>query len=252
MPFIVFFFAVVLPVVVWLWFIRREDASEPEPGRLMRRCFYVGITAGLGAGFFEFVLFKLLGLPSSVFAMGHQTPLILTTTAVLLVGPIEELAKYIVLRANVYYSHDFNQVFDGIVYGITVALGFSFVENISYFIDLYTTQTTAMFVVGAMFRGLFTTLAHVTFTGVLGYYVGKAKFSATGRFSLILQGVLYASVLHSFYDFLAISPIPFGGLWAALLVCCSFLIFVRIWKRPDVRMVWQYVPPPAVPPTPVS
>ncbi len=210
----------------------------------MRRCFYVGITAGIGAAIFELLLFKVLGVPDDVFAAGRAAPLMITTLAVVLVGPIEELAKYLVLRANVYVSQDFNQVFDGIVYGITVALGFSFIENFSYFIDLYLTQTTAVFLVSALFRGLFTTLAHVTFTGILGYFVGKAKFSSGDRSLLIVQGIVYASALHAFFDFLVASPIPYGSVWAALFMCCCFGVFVRIWDRPDVRMVWRYVPPP--------
>ncbi len=250
MPYIVFLFAVVLPIALWIWFIRYEDRSEPEPGRLLRRCFYVGISAGLGAGIFEALVFKGLGLPDDLLTIGAKAaPFALTTLAVFLVGPIEELAKYLVLRANVYYSHDFNQVFDGIVYGITVALGFSFVENLLYFISLYTTQTAAVFVISSVFRGLFTTLGHVTFTGIMGYFVGKAKFANGNRGLLIAQGILYASLLHAGFDFLVAGPVPYGSLFGVLLIGCIFILFVQLWKRPDVRMVWQYVPntPPPEP-----
>ncbi|MDO8518410.1 MAG: PrsW family intramembrane metalloprotease [bacterium] len=253
MPYIVFLVAVVLPIALWFWFIRWQDRSEPEPGRLMRNCFYAAITAGIGAGVFELVLFKGLGLPDDLLTISaistKATPLALTTLAVFLVGPIEELAKYIVLRANVYFSHDFNQVFDGIVYGITIALGFSFVENIFYFLELYTNQTATIFIVGTAFRGLFSTLAHVTFTGIVGYFVGKAKFSSGNKTAIIAQGIVYASLLHASFDFLVAGPVPYGGLFAAVLMLCCFILFVQLWNRPDVRMIWKFVPStPPVPP----
>ena len=211
----------------------------------MRRCFWVAMTSALGASIFEVVLFKGLGLPDDLLAIGAPTPpLALTTLAVLLVGPIEELTKYIVLRANVYLSHDFNQIFDGIVYGITIALGFSLVENIGYFFELYTTEPTAVFVVSTLYRGLFTTLGHVTFTGILGYFVGKAKFSPNNKTGLIVQGILYASLLHTGFDFLVIGT-RYGNLLAIIFIVGSFALFIRIWKRPDVRMVWRFTPTPS-------
>ena len=249
MPALVFFGAVVLPIALWFWFIRFEDRSEPEPGRLMRRCFYLAITAGVAAGILEYTVFRGLGLPDDILSIGSTgAPLGLMALVVLLVGPIEELAKYIVIRANVYVSHDFNQVFDGIVYGVTVALGFSFIENVFYFIDLYTTQSAYVFVASTIFRGLFTTLGHVTFTGVMGYYVGRAKFSTNNRTRILVTGVVYAALLHAAFDFIVGAPIPYAAPIAAILVIGCFVVFMRLWQRPDVRMVWKYTPAPATSP----
>ncbi len=242
MPYVVFLCTVIIPIGLWLWFIRREDASEPEPGRLLRQCFYLGILSGLAAAIVEGVFFSVMGFPRGIVELANTPPVLLTYVAVLFVGPIEELAKYILLRARVYVSHDFNQVFDGIVYGITVALGFSFVENLFYFVEFYTTRTPMAFILLTSIRGLLSTFAHITFTGIMGYFIGKAKFSAKNRFRTLVLGVSIASFLHSGYDLLLTSTIPYAIVWAALLNVLCFSYFKRLWNRPYVRMVWKYVP----------
>ena len=242
MPLIIFIVTTVVPIALWLWFVRWEDRSEPEPGRLMRRCFYTAIFACLGAGLLEVFLFELLRLPAEPAELAHTSPYLALLT-VFLVGPIEEVSKYIVLRTTVYASHDFNQVFDGIVYGITVALGFSFVENILYFMDFYTSEPTLPFIIFASLRGLLSTLGHVTFTGIMGYFLGVAKFSNLNRGWIITKGVLIASVVHAVFDFLLLGHIPYGGLFCIGAIVSCFIVFVRLWATPEVRMVWEYTPP---------
>lgn len=51
----------------------------------------------------------------------------------LFVGPIEEAAKYLGLRATrVFYGNRLNEATDGVVYMSAVALGFSLIENFMY------------------------------------------------------------------------------------------------------------------------
>jgi RsiW-degrading membrane proteinase PrsW (M82 family) len=246
MVFLLFIIVVALPIGLWLWFIRSSDKSEPEPSTLMRRCFYVGIASCIVASVYETIAISLIGLPEDVLALGaSQQPLLLTSLGLLLIAPMEELFKYVVLRLSVYRSHDFNQVFDGIVYGITVALGFSFVENLMYFVHLYTSQNTLPFITITIMRGTISTFGHVTFTAILGYYLGRAKFSASGRGWLVVQGLVFASLLHFIFDFLLSSHFPFSSVLAVAFVAGGFYICVRLWNRPDVRMVWKYVPPPS-------
>lgn len=241
MAYAFFLLTVIGPVALWLWYIRSSDHSEPEPAKRLRQCFYAGIAVALAAGILEYIVFKLFGLPPDIFAI-HKSggPLIVIVTMIALVAPIEELAKYLALRTNTYFSRDFNQVFDGVVYGITVALGFSFVENITYFIDMYMTQHTLFFAVNAAYRGLITTLLHVICTGTVGYYLGKAKFSAGNRAWIIAQGVLYAILIHSFFNIAVAEYIPYGSFIAMVFVVLYFAFFMRLWNSPEARMKWEY------------
>ncbi len=247
----VLFFIVVIfsPPIFWIYFVRSQDRSEPEPKRLVRRCITVGVVSAIMAAIFELVIGRLAGLQDP--SLG-EAPSYLTmgvAFSVFLAGPIEELCKYIVLRYSVFFTPDFNQVFDGVVYGISVALGFSVTENMSYFVGLYHTETTAAFVIIVIVRALVTTMVHVTATGILGYYVGRAKFTTGRRWPLILLGLGYAAGLHGVFNVL----IGSGRLQLVLsfiLVSTVFAMFKHVWNQPHVRMIWRFVPLAA--PAPVA
>jgi len=238
----IFSLTVVLPIVLWFLYIRWEDRSEPEPGRLMRRCIYLTVGGMFTSAIIEGIIFGMLGFPLdlSLLTTNPASPSLLLILIVFLAGPIEEFVKFLILRYGVYYSRDFNQVFDGIIYGITVALTFSLVENIFYFFELQENLSTLSLAYTVLFRGLFTTLLHVTATGIIGYHLGKAKFSSSGRTKIMIQGIVYASVLHGTFNFLVSDIIPGGTFFALILLVVSFTLFVRVWNKPEVRMVWKY------------
>lgn len=238
----ILFFAVTvfLPILLWLLFILWEDRSEPEPGRLIRQTMYVGFSAVAFASFANVLVMIVFGLPLNMLE-AHSTPSLkhLAVLAVFLAGPIEELIKYIVLRYSVYTAREFNQVFDGIVYGIIVALVFSLVENIGYYQMIQANFSTLAFVIGVMYRSIFTTLLHVTATGIAGYYVGRAKFDPANSTKLLVQGLVYASLLHGSFNLLVSGVVPFGDVLANVLLFASFVWLARLWSKPEVRMIWK-------------
>lgn len=236
---IIYALTVVVPIGAWLLFLRWEDKSEPEPGRLVRRCFYIGILSALAAGVFEGIFFAIFHFLPDI-GTDTTAPILLVGAAALCVGIIEELWKYLMLRASVYLAHDFNQIFDGILYGVTVALGFALVENITYAATLYYTLSPLDFVVSMVYRGLFAISLHVTATGITGYYLGKYKFTHGNPRYLIALGLLYSSLLHGVYDLL--SSIPYGAIVGAFITVYYFIIFVKMWSDPKIRTVWKYVP----------
>jgi len=116
----------------------------------------------------------------------------------------EELSKFVMLRLHAYRSSEFNEPFDGIVYAAFVALGFATIENIAYvFQHGFGTGVMRMFTAVP---------AHFSFGVIMGYYVGKAKFAPQHRFSLMTQGVLYATLMHGAYDFFIMQK-NFPALW---------------------------------------
>jgi RsiW-degrading membrane proteinase PrsW (M82 family) len=98
-------------------------------------------------------------------------------TSILLFAALEELAKlvasiYIVMRHRL----DFNQVIDGVVYAVTAAIGFSFVENLFYFLQFLNSGQDGLLQVFA-FRSFGTMLAHTLFSGIAGLIWAYAYFS---------------------------------------------------------------------------
>ncbi len=149
----------------------RRDRFEAEPRGLLVKLFIAGACVTLLAGLVE-VIFDLI-LPEGL-------------VVILVAPPVEELSKIAVVLLVAYRSRHFTQVVDGAIYGISCALGFALVENLVY---------AAGFGVGTLaFRSILLPLGHPLFTGVAGYYLGRAKFE--NRKGLIALGVIVAVLLH--------------------------------------------------------
>lgn len=94
-------------------------------------------------------------------------------------------------------SPQFNEENDGIVYAGASALGFAAVENLFYVLS----RGLAVGVARAV-----TSLPLHCFAGVvMGYYIGRARFAASGAKRLIALGFLWAYLAHAIYDFLVLS-----------------------------------------------
>lgn len=93
----------------------------------------------------------------------------------MVVGLIEEVAKFSAVRLIQHKS--ICSVTDCIEFFIMVALGFSFAENIIYFYNIMQLRGVDSIFLPFIFRSLFSTFAHVMFSGTLGYYYGLATFA---------------------------------------------------------------------------
>ncbi len=109
------------------------------------------------------------------------------------VAPIEEICKLAPLLLFALRRPEFNEENDGIVYGAASALGFAVLENIFYVLD-------HGFFVGIA-RAL-TSIPMHAFTGVLmGYYIGKAKFTeGKSVAAATMSSLAIAIFLHGAYD----------------------------------------------------
>ncbi|PKL36613.1 hypothetical protein CVV38_01785 [Candidatus Peregrinibacteria bacterium HGW-Peregrinibacteria-1] len=92
------------------------------------------------------------------------------------VGVIEEVMKLVAVR-SVDGGRNILDIDDAIEFFIVAALGFSFVENILYFYSIWITHGAGELMLPFFFRSSFSTLAHIIFSGILGYYYGTAYFA---------------------------------------------------------------------------
>ncbi len=90
----------------------------------------------------------------------------------MVVGLIEETAKFLAVKT--VPNKKICSVTDSIEFFIIVALGFAFAENIIYFYNIMNIHGTGEILMPFVFRSLFSTFAHVLFSGVLGYFYGEA------------------------------------------------------------------------------
>ena len=94
-----------------------------------------------------------------------------------IVGALEEFVKHLITR----FSDEFNlkSVADAIQFSIIVALGFAFVENIIYFLDISGgVGIHKELIIFVLLRSTVSVTAHVCFSAIMGYYYGIAHFAS--------------------------------------------------------------------------
>ena len=195
--------AAIAPAFIIILFIYVKDKYEKEPKRVMLYSFLLGAVISVLISTILYVLVDyFLPLPD-------ETSIVqMFIKAFFVVALIEEFSKYVIVR---YYSQTrkaFNEPFDGIVYAVIVSMGFALVENLLY-----------VFQGGwevALIRAFTAVPAHATFGVLMGYFMGKAKFSGK-RIADNLIGLSLAILFHGAYDFfLFIKFIP--GLWIGAFI----------------------------------
>jgi len=201
------------PAALWMWLYYRRDRWEPEPLR------FVLLLAFLGA------LMACVTWPLQAWLPGQQDGGV--WDLFVRVAFLEEFAK---LLPVVWFSgrtRRIDEPMDGIVYAVAAALGFATVEN-----TLYAWTYGPLVVV---LRAFTATLAHVAFSGLVGYHYGRAIFRGGPGHSRahvrVVLAFLAAVVLHGSYDaLLRIGADPRNPVWigraAVLFVVPASLVLL--------------------------
>lgn len=191
------------PIFIIIFYIYLKDKYEKEPKRLLLISFLLGgIVSIIITTLFYRVFDILVPLTNSLSVLQQFVQ------AFFVVGFTEELSKYLIVLLFAQRRKEFNEPFDGIVYAVMVSMGFAATENIFYVLENG--------VPTAVLRAFTAVPAHATFGILMGYFMGKAKFS-NNRIVLNLTGLALAILFHGAYDFfLFIDFIP--GIWIGAFV----------------------------------
>jgi RsiW-degrading membrane proteinase PrsW (M82 family) len=204
----------IAPVFIIILYIYYKDKYEKEPKRLSLYNFLLGAVVSIIITTILYYVFDI-ALP-----LTNQTSILQQfIKAFFVVGLVEEFSKYIIVRYFTQPKKAFNEPFDGIVYAVMVSMGFAATENIFYVLEGgYQT---------ALVRAFTAVPAHATFGILMGYFMGKAKFS-NNRIVLNLCGLFLAILFHGSYDFfLFIDFVP--GIWIGAFV--SLIIGVILSRK---------------------
>ena len=105
------------PGVFWLWYFTRKSGYRPGPRRLLAFTFLLGMVATIPAGILNSIF-----VDESV--VSEEAGLISVAVAMLLVvGPVEETAKFMAVRLFAYRSLYFDEPTDGLLYAAAASLG---------------------------------------------------------------------------------------------------------------------------------
>ncbi|MCR9143055.1 MAG: PrsW family intramembrane metalloprotease [bacterium] len=210
----------------WLLFFgRQSDHLRPATLWLV---FGAGLLSGPVAGATSALVESLTIAPNAYSgaraAGNYAAPAIFDLQAFLLyfliVGPVEEIAKFLAVFFAGLRRSDFRTSNDGIVLGIAAALGFACGENILYLLAFGPGQTLPRLILG--------NLGHAAFAVFWGYALG-AVLHENANAALIVAGLLIASLFHGAYNYLLGYSMP-GALLAFALSGALYSFMFRFLR----------------------
>lgn len=143
-------------------------------------------------------------------------------------GIIEEFFKWFLLMLVIYHHIEFDDPYDGILYGVSLSLGFATVENVLYLLS-YGVDT-------ALMRALLPVSSHALFGVVMGFYLGKAKFSRLrSEKTWLALSLGVPMILHIIYNATLLLP----GKWDYIII--PFMIFLWLFGLHKVKRAHEHL-----------
>ncbi|MDF0726198.1 glutamic-type intramembrane protease PrsW [Cytobacillus sp. S13-E01] len=204
----------IAPGLALLSYFYLKDRYDSEPITMVFRIFVFGAMLVFPIMFIQYVLEV-----ENVF----QSTLL---NAFISTGLLEEFFKWFILFYTVYQHSEFDEHYDGIVYGASVSLGFATLENILFLI-----ANGVEFAVG---RALLPVSSHALFGVIMGFYLGKAKLSSKdAKKKWVFLALFIPFLLHGFYDYILLTRQK----W--LFYMLPFMIFLWWFGLRKVKLARQ-------------
>lgn len=192
--------ATVAPGLALLSYFYLRNQMSTEPRKTLFQSFIYGALITFPIMFIQHVL-QAEGTFSNSFIRD-----------VLFSSGLEEFFKWLVIFVVIFKHIEFDDPYDGILYGASVSLGFATVENVLYLLSFGINT--------AFIRAVLPVSSHALFGVVMGYYYGKSKFAKNDKEIEYLLLSLFAPILlHLIYN----SILTFKGYWVYLIA--PFMLF---------------------------
>ena len=214
-------FGGVVPALIWLYFLLKEDARCPEPRSLILIAFGTGMLA------------IPLSLPLQHFAITHLPSGIPSPGLPVLIAWafIEETAKYGLAALLVLWRRDVNESIDFVVYMITVALGFAAIENMLFLIGPLADGQLQAGIATQNLRFVGSTLVHIICSAIVGFALGITYLKGkVAKISAVTAGLILAITLHTVFNFLIISKDGSHTVLAFITVWVGTIIFLGLFE----------------------
>ncbi len=181
----------IIPGLLIIIYVYRKDTVEKEPLGLILRIIIFGVLSCLAAAYLE--QFESQFLPQ--YPKGSLEYAL--TTSFCMAAFVEEIVKFLAMRIGSWRYPGFNYRFDGVVYGVSAAVGFAIYENINY-VAMYGLQT-------AIVRAFTAIPLHAfcgVFMGVIYSYSKKASILGQNGASVgyTVLALLVPMLIHGTYD----------------------------------------------------
>lgn len=222
----------ILPCLLIFFYIYTHD-EHPEPKGLIAKVALAGALSAIPVLMFVGAI-RLFGAPSD--PLGYSL-----TVAFLWAAIPEELFKLLMVYSVAYKRPEFDEPFDGIIYGTASSLGFAMLENVLY-VSQHGMNT-------AILRAFTAIPMHLFCGATMGYFIGRAKFVKSGKSNahLWLLAFMIPMIIHGLYDasiFYAeatsepIYLIPGAG--TLILVIVLGILLMRRLERRNFQILSSY------------
>ncbi len=200
----------IAPGLALLSYFYLKDYYQTEPISVVLKAFLYGVCLVFPIMFLQYIL-EAEGIIKTDF-----------DTSFLSAAILEEFFKWFILMFAIYQHIAFDEPYDGIVYGAAVSLGFATMENILYLL--------ANGVEHALTRAILPVSSHALFGVIMGFYLGKGKFSAKKRKYYISVALIIPLFLHGVYDFILLTQ-KMWIYWILPFMLCLWWFGLRKAKR---------------------
>ena len=217
---LIYLSAAVIPPIILMKYIYNLDKVEREPPSVIIRLVISGVIASFLAMYPEQLIDDAI---KNHYPEGTMQYAFLSSF--LCAALVEETLKYLGMYVATWKSKEFNYTFDGVVYGVSAALGFAASENIMYVFSFGFST--------AIIRAVTSIPGHACFGAIMGVYYGLArKQKALGRNSKSaaerIVGLVLAMFVHGIYDTCASMS---SGFWTLLFIGVVVFIYFILFKR---------------------
>lgn len=196
------------------FYLRNQMATEPR--KTLFRTFIFGLLITFPIMFIQYVL---------------QEEQLITNPFLLNVvfsSTMEEFFKWFIIFAFIYRHVEFDDPYDGILYGAAASLGFATMENLLYLLT-FGIDTAFM-------RALLPVSSHALFGVVMGYYFGKSKFTKNNRsMEYLVLSIGAPFLLHFAYN----SILMFEDYWVYLIA--PFMLFLWWFALRKVKLAHEHL-----------
>ncbi len=212
---------IAVPVLFWAGYHYHKDRHLPEPTGHLVVTFVLGmLAAGISAGMYEGL--GMIGLRHDAGYLADTSAWALLAYAVLVIGPIEEIAKLLPFLVVVLRFRELDEPMDGIIYASFIGLGYAAIENWQYLEYLTTLEAIA--------RGFASPVIHMLFASIWGHWVTQAHIAGRSIVTTVIVSTATAAILHGIYDFVVILNPRFALPVAALMIVAIWLWRLRVLR----------------------
>lgn len=217
-----------IPTLILVGFVLYSDRKNKEPVRNITICLLSGILSVALSGYLEQLVMPYIAnntILTYVFAF------------------IEEISKMAIFFLFVFDNKYYDDIYDGLVYMMLIALSFAGLENVMYAFSESTIQESISL---SIMRDITTIPLHVICGIIIGYFLSLSSFSKDKKkkYVNVLVALLLSGALHGTFNSLmnllgnlninynnSVQVILFEALPLILIMIALFIVAVKFIKK---------------------